>query len=50
MINRLESLLDLLDQNKIEEAKYLFQQGIIKAKEAYDKRSDSEMEEFLDEL
>ncbi len=36
--------------NEIEAAKQLFSKGIIKAKEAGDKRAASEMEEFLDEL
>ena len=38
------------NQNNIEEAKYLFNKGIIKAREAGDKRAASEMEEFLGEL
>ncbi len=36
--------------NQIDEAKEFYRQGIIKAKEAGDKKSAAEMEEFLDEL
>ncbi len=36
--------------NKVEEAKQLFINGIMKAKEAGDKRAAAEMEDFLNEL
>ena len=36
--------------NQLDEAKEIYRQGVIKAKEAGDKRSAVEMEEFLNDL